>query len=130
MASSSTTSLSATPSSHKSDRPTLDPGSGIAEFAHDQLDGVVTDLDPAAVLELGRHAIDAVGAARRLVDGGDLSGQPNPPERSWRRRAALPRVEARLRDLEGATSVANITKPRNPVCWSSMDVSICSPARS
>ena len=56
---------------------TLDP-----ELAHDQRNGVVSDLDGAAMLELGSDSERPVGATGGLVDVGDLTGQPDPPERS------------------------------------------------
>jgi hypothetical protein len=44
---------------------------------HDRADGVVADDDVAPVAQLGGHAQRAVGAARGLVDVGDLPGQPD-----------------------------------------------------
>ena len=73
-------------------RSALDP-----ELAHDQLDRVMADADVATVFELGGHPVGAIGPTRRLVDVGDLAGQPDPPQRPGRVWAVLPGVVARLR---------------------------------
>jgi len=51
------------------------------ELTHDVPDGVVADVDVPAVSELSRDAQGTVGAARGLVNGGDLPGQPDPSQR-------------------------------------------------
>jgi hypothetical protein len=57
-------------------RDTLEP-----EATHDVRDRVMPDMDLAAVAQLCRHALSAVDATRGAVHVGDLTSEPQTPER-------------------------------------------------
>src|ERR1019366_5265783 len=71
-------------------------------------DRVMPGVDIAAIAKLGSHAQRAVGAAGRLVDIGDLTGQPDPSEHPQRVRPILPRVVAGLRNAERPAGVPDV----------------------
>jgi hypothetical protein len=84
-------------------RQTLDP-----QLAHDRPDRVVADDDVSPVAQLRGDAHLAAGAARGLVDVGDLASQPDPAQGARRVGAVPPGVIAGLRDVEHAAGVAHV----------------------
>lgn len=79
------------------------PGAGQPpEFSsmHEQLDGVMADLDSAAQAELGVDAWGAIGASRGALDLGDQLSQPEVSDRPGRGRSRPPSEVARLRNFQ------------------------------